>query len=104
VVDISFTVSHTLSTARRDGGVGGYPQENSAETNLRLGNKSQVIGFLKSFPFLLNVDLVVLRQIEVHLYDLFAGYEVRRPRVVMDDSGVSLSRSRAGVQSGGWAQ
>jgi hypothetical protein len=53
-------------------------QENSAENSLRMGNKSQVIGLLKSFPFLLHVDLVILREITVHLHDLFAGYEVRR--------------------------
>ncbi|KAK3281289.1 hypothetical protein CYMTET_10910 [Cymbomonas tetramitiformis] len=49
-------------------------QENSDETNLRLGNTKKVQRYLEDFPFLFDVDKIVFRDIVFHLKDLFAGY------------------------------
>lgn len=54
-------------------------QENSAETTLRMGSIANVINMLKRFPYLLEVEAVVFRNIELHLADLFAGYQVCAP-------------------------
>jgi len=47
--------------------------ENSDETQLRLGNLNNVKEMLRTFPILLNVRRIVLRDVHFYLKDLFKG-------------------------------
>ena len=52
-------------------------QQNSAETGLRLGSLSDVRRMLDDFPLLLDVRAFGVKDVRLHLNELFAGYKGR---------------------------
>ncbi|GBG30471.1 Protein C2-DOMAIN ABA-RELATED 1 [Hondaea fermentalgiana] len=50
-----------------------YMDQNSRETNLRLGSKDRVMDMLNHVPILFNVQRVTIRKISFFLQDLFRG-------------------------------
>ena len=64
---------------------------NSAETQLRLGDKNEVQAMLESFPILFNCRRLTFRNVNFYLKDLFMGIKGEAERKGIDGDLSKLS-------------